>query len=186
MGQQKATVMAGLVILVVILAACAQSAPSVPATVAPVAAKQAISLPEAPLSSSANNAEWNKLIEAAKRERSLTVYSYTFAGSTGIAVSQSFKEKYGIAVEFVAGLAPVFLERIQSEARAGNHVADAADLPISRAPILTGLGLVASLKDLPVFGEQNVWLPHPLEVDPSGQSLTMYYTITGPNVNTRK
>ena len=46
---------------------------------------------------------WGKTMEAAKKESSLTLYSYAFTGDLGLALSKAFTDKYGIKVEIVTG-----------------------------------------------------------------------------------
>ncbi|MBF8304359.1 MAG: hypothetical protein HW399_734, partial [Dehalococcoidia bacterium] len=39
--------------------------------------------------------EWQKVVEAAKKEGKLTVYSFSFVGDLGLALSKAFKDRYG-------------------------------------------------------------------------------------------
>ena len=61
-------------------------------------------------------AEWNQVIEAAKKEGRLVLYS----GQTGFpehpAIAKLFEAKYGIKVDILEGRAPELMERIRAEA----------------------------------------------------------------------
>ena len=63
----------------------------------------------------ATDVEWQNVITAAKKEGTVTLYSFYFIGDLGNATKAAFKEKYGITLEFITGTGSQLLPRIQSE-----------------------------------------------------------------------
>lgn len=78
---------------------------------------------DAGLPSGGWQAEWEKLVSAAKKEGKLSLY--TSIGSNGRdAITEGFQKKYGIDVEYTAGRGNDLAEKITREDRAGLHMAD--------------------------------------------------------------
>ncbi len=69
---------------------------------------------------------WNSLVEGAKKEGQ--VFIYTSLGGSNIrpSLGNSIKEKYGIDAEFVVGKGEEIVARIGNERRGGLYLADAA------------------------------------------------------------
>ncbi|MEK7875956.1 MAG: hypothetical protein AAB325_07200, partial [Pseudomonadota bacterium] len=63
-------------------------------------------------------------MEAAKKEGKVNAYSFTWVGDIGLAVAKAFKEKYGITLGIMTGRGAEFAERIKTERRLGQQVAD--------------------------------------------------------------
>ena len=57
-------------------------------------------------------ASWSTVVEAAKKEGYLSVYSYNIVGDVGVAVSRAFKSKYGITADIITGRGAEFVERV--------------------------------------------------------------------------
>lgn len=154
----------GLVGLLAILflAACA---PAVAPAPAPAPAAAPAPAPKA----APQDATWAKVVQAAKKEDKLTAYSFNFTGDTGLALGKAFKERYGVAVDVVTGRGAAFLERLKTEQRMGQLTADFLDLSTVHVNNAKVAGLTISIADLPVLQEKKeVWLLHPLGVDPEG------------------
>ena len=72
-------------------------------------------------SAMAQNADWNKVVEAAKREGEVTVYS-AYISPTHDAVSKAFTAKYGIKVNMLTALGRVVIERARIEQASGRLI----------------------------------------------------------------
>lgn len=174
--------------LLVLIVACAPAAaPSAPTAPAPTVAASLPTAPAvAPRPSSPQDAEWAKVVEAARREGVVVAYTFGLAGDVGNVVARAFKDKYGVKLEVVGGTSPVMLERVKAEYRVRQYIADLANFSFPRLVVLQKDGATASNKDLPVLGDTQSWLSgfHPLERDPQGHLLAYTTTNTGPWINT--
>lgn len=136
----------------------APSAPALPAqTSAPV---------------SAEDVAWARVVEEARREGSVTLYSYAFTGEVGDAVRRAFEGKYGIKVDIVAGLGSVMMPRIKSEQVAKKYVADTFDTALTFVNLTKEDGLTQSWGELPVLREKDIWSPFP-RVDNDGHMMAI-------------
>ncbi|TKT74601.1 extracellular solute-binding protein [Aquamicrobium sp. LC103] len=72
----------------------------------------------------AQDAEWEKVVEAAKKEGTVTVYNSQLGAPNFVAVVESFQKKYGIKVESLDVRASELTERLRSEQAAGRYIAD--------------------------------------------------------------
>lgn len=72
----------------------------------------------------AQDAEWDKVVEAAKKEGTVTVYNSQLGAPNFVAVTESFQKKYGIKVESLDVRASELTERLRSEQAAGRYLAD--------------------------------------------------------------
>ena len=129
-----------------LVAACSQPAPAAPtaapakptaapaapapATAAPAAAAPAAAKPAAAAQAGISDADWNALIEAAKKEGTLNLATY--AGSGLRNVSQAFMDTYpGINVEHqqFQSSSRDFVPRLLPEQKAGLYAWDIATMP---------------------------------------------------------
>lgn len=69
--------------------------------------------------------EWEKTLEAARSERKVSAYS-TIGAEVRAAISQSFKDRYGIEIEWVVGKTGELVEKLFRERRVGIYWADIA------------------------------------------------------------
>lgn len=129
-------------------------------------------------------AAWNGVIQAARKEERLVLYSFTFAGDMGVAVARAFREKYGISVEMVTGPGAQMIERIKTEQRSSMFLADIMEGSFSNAMISKQDGLTESYGELPVLQESGIWLISPV-AEASGHLLYYSPVLTGPWINTR-
>lgn len=67
--------------------------------------------------------EWDKLLAAAKKEGKVVVYSGLVSESHRV-LSQTFKEKFGITAEFVAGTPSETARKVISERQGGIYLGD--------------------------------------------------------------
>ncbi|MBV8394008.1 MAG: extracellular solute-binding protein [Alphaproteobacteria bacterium] len=72
----------------------------------------------------AQDAAWQKVVEDAKKEGKLTVYTATLGSPWHKAVFQAFEKKYGIHVEPLEARASEVRERVRIEQAAGRFVGD--------------------------------------------------------------
>ncbi|CDZ47309.1 extracellular solute-binding protein [Neorhizobium galegae] len=72
----------------------------------------------------AQDADWNKVVEAAKKEGTVTVYNSQLGAPNFLAVVESFQKKYGIKVESLDLRASELTERLRAEQAAGRFIAD--------------------------------------------------------------
>ncbi|WP_105383973.1 ABC transporter substrate-binding protein [Neorhizobium alkalisoli] len=72
----------------------------------------------------AQDAEWDKVVEAAKKEGTVTVYNSQLGAPNFVAVTESFQKKHGIKVESLDVRASELTERLRSEQAAGRYLAD--------------------------------------------------------------
>lgn len=177
-----------VVIVFSILAACA-APPSPPPPAAPVPA--ATTKPESQTSSispvASQDAAWNKVLEAAKKEGKVNVYSYTWVGDIGIAINKAFQERYGIRLDILTGRGAEFLERLKTEKRMRQQVADITEGSSVHIGNMKLEGLLVSLTDkLPSFKEKGVWLVEPTAIDPQDKANLAYRIIEySPYINTK-
>ncbi|MBI4288046.1 MAG: extracellular solute-binding protein [Chloroflexi bacterium] len=173
--------------IMVILAACRpQSAPPAPAPLtqpaAPAPATAAPSLPSA----STQDAAWAKVVEAARKEGALTIYSYSWVGDAGVGVTKAFADAYGIKLQIITGRGAEFVERMKTEQRIGQVTGDVMEGATTHLGIAKASGLLAPVgAELPAIKEKGVWNIEPLFVDPEGYFVPVIPILGPPFVNTR-
>ncbi|RJF69744.1 ABC transporter substrate-binding protein [Rhodopseudomonas palustris] len=74
--------------------------------------------------SAADDAAWNKVVDAAKKEGKVVVYNMALGAPYFNAVLKSFEQKYGIAVESLDLRASELTERIRTEQAANRFLGD--------------------------------------------------------------
>lgn len=74
---------------------------------------------------SAQDASWDSVVAAAKKEGKVVVYSMALGAPYYQAVLKSFEEKYGIKVESLDLRASELAERVRTEQAAGRFLGDA-------------------------------------------------------------
>jgi iron(III) transport system substrate-binding protein len=71
-----------------------------------------------------DNPEWNKLIDDAKKEGSVAVYTAAVGTGAHLLIAKAFEKKYGIPVTFLAARASEIRERVRTEQAAGRFIGD--------------------------------------------------------------
>ncbi|MBI4287869.1 MAG: extracellular solute-binding protein [Chloroflexi bacterium] len=177
---RKLLCLAMLFVLAALLA-CAPKPAAEPPAPAPRPAAPATTLPAAP-SQSPEDAAWSKVVEAAKKEGKVTVYGYTFISDLNPAVTDAFYKKYGIRADIITGPGSMNSERLRTEARMKNVVADVGEYAPTFATVLSQEGLVTQMgKELPVLRE-DVWLAPP-SMDNGGSTIRGYPSLQSPWIN---
>ena len=152
--------------LVLMLAAC--SAPAAPSPTA-VPAKP-VEKAAAPAASSGADAEWQKIVDAAKNEK-ITIYGRLLSGPEGTQIADAVKKDTGLTVEFVAGAGSPMFSRIKEEIKAGRPTADIYEGSQPWPSNIEREQYFVKLKDkpLPVFKEPaSTWSVDPWYMSPDG------------------
>lgn len=177
------------IVFLLLLAACA---PKVAPSSAPAPTLSQATLPQSGTPTSnispptSQDAAWAKVVEAAQKEGRLTIYSYNFVGDVGLAVSQAFRERYGIQVEIITGRGSAFIERLKTEKRMGSIMADMSDNSPTNAKNMKEQGFTISIAgELPALREKDVWVADVLATDPQDKHLiTFNFSTYSSYVNT--
>lgn len=104
--------------LVLLLMACSPGPAPLPEDV-----PSAISPESAASKGKGEGGEWDKLIEAARKEKKIVVYS-TSASILRQPLAEAFQKRYGVTVEMTFGKGNEVAEKLISERRAGLYIAD--------------------------------------------------------------
>ncbi|MBF8264777.1 MAG: Ferric transporter ATP-binding subunit [Dehalococcoidia bacterium] len=180
-----------LVIFLGLLAACTpqagqQQSPPASVTAAPISPGTTAGTPTSNLSPlTSQDAAWAKIVEAAKKEGKVNAYSFTWVGDIGLAVAKAFKEKYGITLGIMTGRGAEFAERIKTERRLGQQVADMTEGSVGLIDNMRLDKVLTSVyDDLPSLREKGVWLVEPTVVDPQDKAnLTWRVLAYTPYIN---
>ncbi len=136
-----------IILLVLLAFACTPS--TVPAPVEPTTVQKPLS----PSAVSGPEGEWQKLMEAAKKEGSVTLYTDA-GGPLRQALTEAVKDKLGLNLECASGSGPELAQKLFAERNAGLYVADVyisgATTPINQ---LNPRGVLAPLKPLLMLPE---------------------------------
>ncbi len=157
-----------------------------PAQNTPQATRAAAPTSNLPLPTSQEDATWAKVVEAAKKEGKVTVYSYSWVGDAGIAMTRAFESKYGIALDMITGRGSEFVERLKTEKRMGSMTADTFEgsaTHVTNAKVAETI--MASAQGLPALSEKGVWSLEPLSQDKDGYVLAFMPLVGAPYINTK-
>lgn len=79
----------------------------------------------------AQSRDWNKVIDAAKKEGKAVVYSGYLSPETHNAINAAFKKKYGISVDLLTGRGGELRERVRIEQQSGRFLGDVYHMALS-------------------------------------------------------
>lgn len=136
-------------------------------------------------STSSQDSDWDKIVQAAKKEGKVTYYSYAATGDIGIAIADAFEKTYGIKLENITGPGVGFIERLKTEKRMGQMVADVFQAAVANVLMAKEQGMTVSARGVPVFDEKDVWKLHPFSFDKDGHLAILSYSEYSPYVNTK-
>lgn len=170
--------------LALVFAACAPKAAPAPSAPAP-SAPAPVSVPASNIPpATSQDAAWAKVVEAAKKEGKVNVYTWGWTGDIGLAMARGFEKKYGIKLDQITGRGAEFLERIKTEARMGNVVADFWEGASGHSENMKLAGLLDPTPDLPALREKDAFLVNPLAYSREGYYLVENQFFLGLHVNT--
>ncbi|MBI4289758.1 MAG: extracellular solute-binding protein [Chloroflexi bacterium] len=180
------TIGLALIALLLVLGACAPGPTAAPVPVSAPPKSAPTTAPRVASPADAQSTEWQKVVDAAKKEGSVTLYSYAFTGDLGLALSEAFKQRYGIKVEIVTGRGAEMVERIKTEQRMKSVTADIQEGSSTHNLNSKIAGSTVATLDIPALKEaKEVWYASPLTPDPDGHVIAYNVTVYTPYVNTR-
>ncbi|MBF8304732.1 MAG: Ferric transporter ATP-binding subunit, partial [Dehalococcoidia bacterium] len=151
--------------------AATQALPAVSPSTAPVVSKE--------------TSNWDKVVDAAKKEGEVTIYSFNYTGDIGAALARAFKNRYGITLNIITGRGAEFAERIKTEKRVGQIVGDITEGSITNILTLKDSGMTIPLSDLPIFQDGSEWQVDPRTNDADANVLATFQIVYSPWINTR-
>ncbi|MBF8264452.1 MAG: Ferric transporter ATP-binding subunit, partial [Dehalococcoidia bacterium] len=151
MNKYLILVISFLIALSFVSSACTPQAqptsPPAPASKAATPVSVPTSNPSLP---TAQDAAWQKVVEAAQKEGKLVLYSFSFTGDMGVQLAAAFKQKYGISLDIVTGPGAQMIERIKVEQRTKQIMADIMEGSNINASLAQQDGLSENYGELPV------------------------------------
>jgi ABC-type Fe3+ transport system substrate-binding protein len=132
----------------------------------------------------AQDANWQKVLAAGKKEGMVVAASSSLSGKAAVAAMNEFKDKYGISLELFTGRMAVAQEKIQMEQKSKSYVTDAMDSGGMNVLLLKKAGYLQSVVGaLPVLKEKDKF-SHPVTEDPEAEMLNILEIYTFVCVNT--
>lgn len=162
--------------------ACAPKAAPAPAP-APAPRAASVAQPAVAPSLSAEEKAWQDVVAAAKKEGSVTVYSFGWRGDIGTEITRAFQDKFGIKVDIITGRGAEFVERLKTEQRSGKMVGDMFEGGTPHAMNMKRSGLTTKV-EFPGIKDISRFMASPHSADPDGQVLGYNLYIYSPYVNT--
>ena len=112
-----------------------------------------------------SDAEWAKIVDAAKKEGKVLCYCWSFGTWMDPWVRKAFKDDTGIELELMRFSGTIAVERVKTEARAGKYIADVFQ-PMASYNIgsMEGTGLLGRIDNLPALRDvgPDLWYGNPL------------------------
>ncbi|MBI4287963.1 MAG: extracellular solute-binding protein [Chloroflexi bacterium] len=180
----KKLVFALVPIIAVIVVACAPSRVPAPTKATPVATGAPATPATASPQVSPEDAEWQKVIAAAQKEGKVTLYTWGYIGDTGIQIKRTFEARYGVGLDLVTGRGAEFTERLKTERRVGQIVADVAQGAGVHLLNMRNSDLLAVAPALPALANKGDFRLDPV-LDKEGYLLQENLQLLGPMVNTK-
>lgn len=172
------------IIILIVLVACTPKtapAPSAPAATAPAkAAVPASNLPPP----TPQDAVWAKIVEAGQKEGQVNVYTWGWTGDVGLSIASAFEKRYGIKLNIITGRGAEFLERIKTETRMGNVVADVWEGASGHSENMKLAGLLDAIPDLPATRNKGDFTADPFAFTTEGYYFTENQFFLGLHINT--
>jgi iron(III) transport system substrate-binding protein len=135
-------------------------------------------------STAAQEADWQKILAAGKKEGVVNSASSSLSGKSAVAVTQVFKEKHGITLEFIPGRIQTATEKIMMEQQSKSYVTDCMDTHGQNLILLRNAGYIESVAaDLPLLKEKDKFV-RPIIEDPKADLLNILYLYTNIWINT--
>ncbi|MBF8265016.1 MAG: putative binding protein component of ABC iron transporter precursor [Dehalococcoidia bacterium] len=170
--------------IIVLLVACTPQtlpAPPAPAPTAPIKAPVPASDITSPTS---QDPAWAKVIESARKEGTVNVYTWGWTGDTGVSIAKAFKSRYGISLNLITGRGAEFIARIKTETRMNNITADIFEGAGAHSENMRLEGLLTPAGDLPVLRDKSVFTVDPFLLNGEGYYLVDNQSFLALYVNT--
>ena len=130
------------------------------------------------------DAAWDEVVKASKKENKVVLYSFTWVGDVGVALADAFSKRWGITVEIINAPGAGIVERVKTEQRAKMYTSDLVEFSGSYSASLLKEGyFVSVVTELPALRE-DVWIVNP-KTDAAGNILAHSFQIQTPWVNTK-
>lgn len=172
-----------LMLLLPIIATCSPQPTPTPAPILPPASLQPLAAPST-LAVRPEDAAWAKVLEAAKKEGMLTIYSTYFVADIGRALAEAFRDKYGIRVEILAASGRASVDRVKVERQIGKPIADIINSGGNSAAELVVSGFAKGVsQDLPILRDKSIFVIDPL-YSPGGELLSTTVAMSTITINT--
>jgi iron(III) transport system substrate-binding protein len=129
------------------------------------------------------SAEWNTVIEAAKKEGKVVLYTGLIGSPSTKTVAKEFEKKYGIKVESLDLRISEIRERIRAELTAGRHIADVLNTSYN---VTTSMERKeGAVQKLPPFPDRARIVPSAKLDNPSGTQVPIFDLKYGILINTK-
>ena len=172
-------------ILLMLALSCTPTTAPPPVSTAPSVTQAPAAAPKTASVVAPEDAAWQKVVEAARKEGKLSIYSFSMIADVAIVTAKAFENRYGINVDVIGGRGAEFVERIKTEQRVGQVVADIMEASSTHTLNIKMAGGTVSSKDIPVLREKkDVWRVDPLSADSEGHLLIQRSMHLVPWVNT--
>ena len=164
--------------LMLLMVACTPTATPAPAPLAP-------NVPKVNLPSTVEDDVWINIVKAAKKEGMVNIYSFSWTGDTGLVMAKAFGDRYGVKLNIITGRGAEFLERVKTEARMGQVVADLWEGSLVHSENMKLTGLLTTAGGLPILQEKEKFTLDPRRNSPEGYYYiaNQYYIALHVNTN---
>ena len=124
-------------------------------------------------SSGAQDANWQKILAASRKEGVVVAASSSLSGRAAVSVMNAVKQNLGISLELFSGRMAVAQEKIQTEQKSKSYVTDSMDSGGMNVLLLKKAGYLQSIAgQLPVLREKDKFI-YPIADDPEAQMLNI-------------
>ena len=172
-------------ILTIVSCAPKQGPSPTPSTPTPTAPPKATAPASSILPPTSQDAAWAKVVENAKKEGTVTIYSFYFAADIGRAIAKAFQDRYGIRAEILAIAGRQTVEKVKVESAMKQLVADLVNTGVSSATELSVAGFGENIiRELPNLKDRNAFLIDPV-YSPNEDMVFASLTMVAPLINTK-
>lgn len=171
-------------VALIVAVSCTPTTAPPPVSTAPSVTQAPAATPKTSPVVSPEDAAWQKVVEAARKEGKVSIYSFSMIADVAIVTAKAFEDRYGLDVDIIGGRGAEFVERIKTEQRVGQVVADIMEASSTHTLNIKMAGGTVSSENIPVLREKDVWRVSPLAADSEGHLLVQRSMHLVPWVNT--
>jgi ABC-type Fe3+ transport system substrate-binding protein len=134
----------------------------------------------------AQDADWQKVLAAGKKEGVVNAASTALSGKAGVKAMNAFRDKFGISLELIPGRIATATEKIMVEQKSKSYVTDSMDAHSLNIVLLKNDGYLQSVAaGIPVLKEKDKF-SRPLfdKEDADAQLINILYLFTDFWINT--